>query len=106
MARPKGLPKTGGKKKGSRNKVTLEKAKAIEASGLTPLDYMLSLLRDELNDTETRFEAAKAAAPYCHNKLASVEHTGKDGGPIETVNLSDLERAQALALLLGKLKGR
>jgi hypothetical protein len=24
-------------------------------------------------------DIAKAAAPYCHAKLSSVEHTGKDG---------------------------
>jgi hypothetical protein len=30
---------------------------------------------------EDRLEAAKAAAPYCHAKLATVEHSGKDGKP-------------------------
>jgi hypothetical protein len=44
---------------------------------------MLSLLRDPKNSTETRFEAAKAAAPYVHPKLAQIQHSGKDGGPIE-----------------------
>lgn len=28
-------------------------------------------------------EAAKDAAPYIHPRLAAVEHTGRDGGPIE-----------------------
>jgi hypothetical protein len=39
--------KTGGRKKGAPNKATAAKAAAIEASGLTPLDYMLSVMRDE-----------------------------------------------------------
>lgn len=30
-----------------------------------------------------RFEAAKAAAPYIHPRLAAIEHTGKDGGAME-----------------------
>lgn len=41
-----------------------------------PLDYMLSMLRDEKLEPAARFEAAKAAAPYVHAKLAAVEHSG------------------------------
>lgn len=65
--------KTGGRSKGTPNKVTAKKAEAIAASGLTPLDYMLSILRDERRTDEERFEAAKNAAPYCHPKLAAVD---------------------------------
>lgn len=55
-----------------------------------PLDYMLEILRDEGNDKLTRMDAAKAAAPYVHAKLAAAQISGPDGGPIEssvTVNL-------------------
>ena len=45
--------------------------------GITPLDYMLQRLRDDALDPDARFEAAKAAAPYVHPKLANVEHGGK-----------------------------
>ena len=45
-------PKTGGRKKGTQNKASAARERAIAASGLTPLDYMLSLLRDETNSTE------------------------------------------------------
>lgn len=49
------------------------------ATGISPLDYMLSLLRNtELPQLE-RFEAAKAAAPYLHARLAAVEHSGNIG---------------------------
>jgi hypothetical protein len=74
--------KTGGRKKGVQNKASAAKVAAVEASGLTPLDYMLQTLRDELKPAEIRMDAAKAAAPYVHPKLANVEHTGKGGGPI------------------------
>lgn len=47
-----------------------------------PLDYMLEILRDETAPRDDRMDAAKAAAPYVHAKLASVEHSGKDGGPM------------------------
>jgi len=45
---------------------------------------------------------ARAAAPYVHRKLGAIEHTGKDGGPIETADLSDTELARAIALPLAK----
>lgn len=75
--------KTGGRQKGSRNKRTEEQSAAIESSGLTPLDYMLTVLRDAAQDDEVRLDAAKAAAPYVHPKLANIELTGKDKGPLE-----------------------
>lgn len=72
-----------GRKKGSPNKKTAELQKAVEESGVTPLEYMLQVMRDPLNELKERLSAAVAAAPYVHAKLASVELTGKDGGAIE-----------------------
>ncbi len=68
-----------GRKAGAPNKATAARQEAVEASGLTPLDYMLSIMRDETKATEDRFEAAKAAAPYVHPKLANVDHQSSDG---------------------------
>lgn len=71
-----------GRKTGAATRMNEEaRAKAAEG-GLMPLEYMLSVLRDELQDQATRMDAAKAAAPYVHAKLASVEHKGEDGGPV------------------------
>ncbi len=36
----------GGRQKGTPNKVTVKRAAEIAASGTTPLDFMLSFLRD------------------------------------------------------------
>lgn len=65
-----------GRKPGIPNKRTAETAAAVEASGLTPLAYLLSVMRDEALDREARVDAAKAAAPYAHAKLAAVEFSG------------------------------
>jgi hypothetical protein len=78
--------KTGGRRPGSRNRRTVAKQAAIVAAydaGLTPLDYMLGILRDENANRFERMDAAAKAAPYIHPKLASIEHAGRDGGPIE-----------------------
>jgi hypothetical protein len=73
VPRPKGLPKTGGRQTGVANRRTREIADAAIKQGLTPLEYMLAVLRDETVDPERRDEMAKAAAPYLHPRLASVE---------------------------------
>lgn len=74
-----------GRPKGKPNRTNAEREAAIKASGLTPLDYLLSVLRDEAKAPEMRVDAAKAAAPYVHPRLASVEHAGPDGGPLTLV---------------------
>lgn len=79
-----------GRPAGAIAKKTAARIERIEASGLTPLDYMLSILRDEKADTEDRFEAAKAAAPYVHPKLSSVEHKGDEDNPLQTVTRIEL----------------
>ena len=72
MAAHKGHKKAGGRKKGSPNKASAKRQAEIAASGLTPLAYLLSILRDEDASTEDRMWAAKAAAPYVHPRLASI----------------------------------
>lgn len=59
--------------------------KAAAEGGIMPLEFMLAILRDDTVPRDERMDAAKAAAPYVHAKLASVEHTGKDGGDIGMV---------------------
>jgi hypothetical protein len=76
-----GTPKTGGRRKGARNRKTAATIAAIEASGLTPLDYMLAVMRNPKAKAHLRFEAARTAAPYVHPKLASIENSGREGGP-------------------------
>lgn len=71
--------KTGGRGRGTPNRASAAKAAEIAASGLTPLDFMLSVLRNESSGHEVRMDAAKAAAPYVHARLAAVEHEAGDG---------------------------
>jgi len=79
----KSRPKFGGRTKGTPNKKTAEIQQAVEESGLTPLQYMLQVMRDVGQDEQRRLAAAQAAAPYVHAKLSSVEMTGKGGGPVD-----------------------
>lgn len=77
--------KTGGRRKGTPNKATSEKSAEIAASGLTPLDFMLQVMRDETKPDGLRASMARDAAPYVHARLAAIELSGKGGGPVELV---------------------
>jgi hypothetical protein len=68
----------GGRQKGTPNRATAARQAEIAASGETPLDYTLRVMRDETADPSRRDEMARAVAPYVHPKLAAVEQTGKD----------------------------
>lgn len=80
----------GGRAKGTPNRKTAETVAAIEESGLTPLDYMLSVLRDANNDVLLRLDAANKAAPYVHAKLSSVDVGNKDEKPFEALQRIEL----------------
>lgn len=88
-----GVRPGSGRKKGTPNKKTAETIRKVEESGVTPLEFMLNIMRKPdlgefaepaqiIAHNAMRFEAAKAAAPYVHAKLAAVEVTGKDGGAL------------------------
>ena len=90
--------KTGGRQKGTPNKLKTEikaevaKIVGVVNDGLLPLDVMLEAMRElwELAGDNplakvAACKIAKDAAPYCHAALRAVEVTGKDGGAIETI---------------------
>jgi hypothetical protein len=62
-----------GRKPGTPNKASDERQAEIAASGLTPLQFMMSLLRDETAPLEDRKWAAEKGAPYVHPRLSAVE---------------------------------
>jgi len=51
-------------------------ARAAIDAGLTPLEYMLAVMRDPGADQVRRDRMAMAAAPYCHARMAD-ERVGK-----------------------------
>src|SRR5436309_4930080 len=95
--RAKGYPKTGGRQKGAVDKIKREAI--LAAQGITPLDYMLGIVRNEQEDKTVRLDAAKAAAPYCHPRLQAVTLGGDPENPIMVDNMSELEAVRRLAFL-------
>jgi hypothetical protein len=68
-----GIRQGAGRKPGSANTRTREVADAAAKDGITPLEYMLQILRDPEEEKAVRFDAAKAAAPYIHARLSAIE---------------------------------
>lgn len=64
-----GKRKGAGKKAGTRAKKTVALLEAVRATGETPLEYMLRVMRDPSADDSRRDEMAKGAAPYLHSKM-------------------------------------
>ena len=70
---------------------------------MMPLDYLLSIMRDQTEDKRVRLDAAKAAAPHSHARLSSTETTGPDKEPIKhQVEITNEMRARALLAFLAK----
>src|SRR5438309_1736747 len=91
MPRPAGIPKTGGRKRGVPNKATAAREAEIKAAGVSPLDFMLGVMRNDTNATEMRLEAAAKAAPYVHPRLASLAVENKGNHPFR-IDIEDRER--------------
>lgn len=66
-----------GRKPGAINKATAEAREKAEAEGILPLDFMLERMRNPEAPMPDRKDMAKAAAPYIHAKLSSVDATLK-----------------------------
>ena len=100
-----------GRKAGSANVRTREIADKAAADGITPLEYLLSLLRKPYPkdaDANTlaqydamKLDAAKAAAPYIHPRLANIDKAVSIG-PL-TGNLAAQGRAVLDALSAGSV---
>lgn len=112
-----------GRKTGSLTKRTRQIAEAVATQGITPLEVMMNVMHqlyeeagnvseDDLGDKALANEArikllnmaatvGRHAAPYVHPRLSAIEHTGKDGAPLQSgvlvvpsaMTVEDWERA-------------
>jgi hypothetical protein len=87
-----------GRKRGSRNRRSVQAYIAAEAGGELPLDHMLSIMRSKSKgiDDERRDRMAIAAAPYLHAKLTAVSVEKVPN--IDLSKLSDDELQRAIEL--------
>ena len=88
---PKGGKREGaGRPPGSASKLDAEARQRAAEGGIMPLDYLLGVMRDEMQDPRTRLDAAKAAAPYCHARLSSAELSMATPIEVKKTNMLDV----------------
>ena len=90
-----------GRRKGATNTKTAieraavrEKIEAIKSEGDLPLDVLLRIMRTSKDETVI-IDCAKAAAPYIHPKLASLEHKGDPDNPLGIMIATGVPNAAA-----------
>ena len=72
-------------------------AQISEANEQSPIEKF-SAYKEMLSLRTMAQEAAKDAAPYMHPRLAAIEHSGPDGGPIQVVSKVQRDAAVSAAL--------
>ena len=97
--RKKGSPKTGGRQKGTPNKVTVE-IREVALQHSKPAVAELARLMKEGQSEQVRIAACREILDRAHGKSRqSVEHTGHDAGPIAVKELPDKEKMRRLRCL-------
>src|SRR5436305_1833373 len=76
-----------GRPRGLANIKTRALAEKVLADGVSPLEVMIKAMHEHYaaRRWDDAAAAAKDAAPYVHPKLASIEHGGHGGGPMQAV---------------------
>jgi hypothetical protein len=76
--------KTGGRKRGTPNKITLsrEVSERLEALGVDPIEGLTRLAADPKNSPELRAKVLSELMEYLYSKKRSLELTGSQGGPL------------------------
>jgi hypothetical protein len=95
-----------GRKPGSKDRATIEQRATLEELAREHTDVALQVLVQVAQASESdaaRVSAANAILDRGYGKpKQSTEITGKDGGPIETVDRSDRDIAKDIAFVLAK----
>lgn len=83
MAAPKGHPKWGGKKKGTKH-VTLASTvrERLLERGHDPVTGLIDIAEDPKSPPELKAHVEAKLMRFVYPELRSIEHTGPGGGPI------------------------
>jgi len=71
--RPKGLPKTGGRQRGTPNKRTKDAAELLAKMGCSPIMGMATIAMNKRNPVDLRAKMFAELAPYVFPKRRAVE---------------------------------
>jgi hypothetical protein len=88
MSRPKGLPKTGGRARGTPNKRTHELAEKLEKLGCDPIEGLARIALADETAPELKVRCYAELAQYVHPKRKAMEvgPSGDGGAPIVLIH--------------------
>jgi hypothetical protein len=89
----------GGSRKGIPNKATQSFKEAVTSLLEWGTPQFIQWM-EMLDAPEKRLDYVLKFAEYAYPKYARVEHTGKDGGAIETLDITPEQRREALKRIL------
>lgn len=96
----------GGRKPGSRNKATAEIKELAMAFAPAAIAEAGRLSKSAESET-ARLAAINIILDRAYGKpKQAMEHSGPDGGPIQTADVTDDMRAKALAAFIARTKGK
>jgi hypothetical protein len=101
--KPKGHPKPpgSGRQKGTPNRITRDIREAAAKHSAKAIAELARLLKDE--DSRVRVAAARELLDRAHGKpITPTEISGKDGAPIETHNVTDIDVGRRIAFVLAR----
>jgi hypothetical protein len=101
----KGHARVGGRKKGTKNKLTTAALERLSELNCDPLEGMAKIAADKKNPIELRARMYAELAQYVYPKRRSMELSGVDGGAIETHDSaieSLASRVDSIAAALGE----
>jgi hypothetical protein len=78
----KGHKRVGGRVAGVPNRVTSDFRDRVLRSGLTPLDYMCRVFRDESEPTSIRLDAAAKVASFVYPRMSTVDVSSDNEQPM------------------------
>lgn len=97
MGKVGGARQGAGRPKGSVSKRSVDAVATAMAKGISPVEYMLSIMRDETAERKDRAWAAEKAAPYVHPRPAPLDNTVEIDLP-DTSDLAGIDAAQSKVL--------
>ncbi|RWQ41866.1 MAG: hypothetical protein EOS21_11915 [Mesorhizobium sp.] len=98
MAKTGGARPGAGRPKGSLSQRHVELLAGVVSEGVTPVEYMLSIMRDEKQHEARRAWAAEKAAPYIHPRPAPIAR-------VIEIELPDTTTVQGIKEALSRLVG-
>lgn len=96
MAKTGGARAGAGRRVGSVSQRSVDAVSDAAAAGLLPVEYMLSIMRDEDADPKERAWAAEKASPYIHPRPAPIQRR-------VGIDLPDTSTAEGISRALAKL---